>query len=459
MSYNKEIWPIYLASGFNSIAFGGLIILIVQFSYLFWPGEEYHALEMGILVTTLFWASSISGIVFGWFIDRYSRVKIILIISIARSFSMIMLGFATMGQGMQSWWYFFFFILLFAFFAGGSYPATISISNDIVPLNQRSKFFGYYSIAGSIFMMMGFLISGSLVQFGYWRLYFILIGIAVLCSGLIFFFYVEEPKRGVQNIELRDVLIDDSVEYDFTLNKKMMRKTMLSKTNLTALLEGIFSNVFMGSLDMIILPYLQTPPHNISPLITALFVIAFGMVGRIIGQIFLARLSDKYAERKSIRRIYFIIIALAGGSITFFLMFFVPLPFLTPEEGNNILVFFTIPAVYLLGILFLSGDAISSLYMVNQPPVLQEINLPEAQGSITSWNQFLEHIGYGMGPLIAGIVISVFGQNYQISAILIALFNIPGLILWSLSIKWYPGDKKEISNILEERAIMLNKKK
>ncbi len=454
-SYNKLIWPVYLLNGFNSIAFAGIIILMVPLSSLIWPGEDYHALEMGILMTTLLWTSSVSGLLLGKLIDKYSRVKILLIISIARSFCMIMLGFAIAGQGILTWWYFFIFVLIFALFAGGSYPAIVSLSNDIVPLKHRSKFFGYFGIFGSVFMMLGFLISGALVQFGLWRLYFISIGIAVLLSGLIFYFYVKEPKRGVQNKELRDVLKDRSIEYDFKMDKELMRSTMLSRTNIAALIEGIFTNVFIGSLDMIILPYLQTPPHNLSPLITGLFVVIFGVIGRVIGQILLARVSDKLAQKNDVRRISFIIFSLVGGSITFVLMFFVPLPFLTPEEGANIVLFFSLPLTYVMGVLILGSDAVSSLYMVNQPPILQEINLPEAQGQIVSWNQFLENIGYGMGPLIAGIFISIFGQDYKISAVIITIFVIPGIILWMLSRKWYTTDKERIKAILSERAKIL----
>jgi MFS family permease len=293
------------------------------------------------------------------------------------------------------------------------------------------------------------------VQFGYWRLYFLSIGIAVLLSGLFFFFYVKEPKRGVQSNILRDVLKDRSIEYDFKMDKELMRRTMLSRTNIAALIEGIFTNVFLGSLDMIILPYLQTPPHNLSPLITGLFIVIFGVTGRVIGQILLARVSDKLAEKSDVRRIVFIIISLVGGSITFVLMFFVPMPFLTPEEGANIILFFSLPITYIMGILILSSDAISSLYMINQSPILQEINLPEAQGQIVSWNQFLENIGYGMGPLIAGIFITIFGQNYQISAVIITIFVIPGIILWILSRNWYTQDKERIRTILSERANIL----
>ena len=123
-SYNKLIWPVYLLNGFNSIAFAGIIILMVPLSSLIWPGEDYHALEMGILMTTLLWTSSFSGLFLGRLIDKYSRVKILLIISIARSFCMIMLGFAIAGQGILTWWYFFLFVLiggggLWVWFLGG----------------------------------------------------------------------------------------------------------------------------------------------------------------------------------------------------------------------------------------------------------------------------------------------------------------------------------------------------
>jgi MFS family permease len=359
-SYNKLIWPVYLLNGFNSISFAGIIILMVPLSSLIWPGEEYHALEMGILMTTLLWTSSVSGLIFGRLIDKYSRVKILMIIAVARSICMVLLGFAIAGQGLLTWWYFFTVVLIFGIFSGGSYPAMLSLSNDIVPLEHRSKFFGFFSIMGSVFMMSGFLISGSLVQYGYWRIYFIGIGFAVLVSGLIFYFIVKEPKRGSQNKELQSVLMDESVEYDFKMNKELMRKTMLSRTNKAALIEGIFTNVFMGSLDMIILPYLQTPPHNLSPLITGLFVVIFGVSGRVIGQVILARFSDKLAKHKGVRRIYFIIFSLIGGSITFVLMFFVPIPYLSESEGADIVLFFSLPMSYMMGILILSSDAISS---------------------------------------------------------------------------------------------------
>lgn len=99
--------------------------------------------------------------------------------------------------------------------------------------------------------------------------------------------------------------------------------------------------------------------------------------------------------------------------------------------------------------------AISSLYEINQPPLLQEINLPEAQGRIIAWNRFLEAIGFGAGPLIAGILIVITGYNYQLVAILIGLIAVPGIILWIIALRYFEEDRQRINEILAERAEIL----
>jgi len=238
----------------------------------------------------------------------------------------------------------------------------------------------------------------------------------------------------------------------------MMRKTILSKTNMVALIEGIFTSVFMGSLTILFLPYLQTSPHNFSPLATGAFLALFGLTSGLFMKLFLAKLSDRFSEKNDIRRIYFIIMALALGAASFVLLFYLPLPHFTVKEGENLLLFFSFPMIWIIGIIESLSSAVSSLYEINQPPILQEINLPEAQGQVVSLNRLLEAIGWGSGPLIVGIFIELSGENYQLVALLIGIFAIPGIILWILSIKWYQKDKKAISLILVKRAGVLKAK-
>jgi MFS family permease len=456
-SFNKIFWPLYLLNGFQSVAYGAMIVLVVPLALIIWPNDpaDIHALEMGILYTTLSWSSSFAGLLFGRFIDKYSRKRIIIIISLFRGISMFMLGFAIKGGEVNTWWYFFTFIALFGFFAGGSWPAINSLSNDIVPKDHRSRFFGVYQIVLNTTNIIGWLIATFLVQIGLWRYFFWGIGLLILLGGLIFAIHNEEPKRGAQEEELYHILQDDSIDYDFQIDKEMMRKTMLSKTNSVALIEGIFTCILMSSLNFLILNYVQNPPYNLAPFSIGVFMIVFGLTGGLVGQIFLSRVSDKIAVKNPVRRLPIIVVAIIGGLISFALFFYIPWIPMTPEQGKNIAYIMTLPTMWIMGALFFTSRSIFSLYIVNQSPVIQQINLPEAQGQIVSWNQFLEQFGRGIGPLLCGILLVNTNTNYQITVLIVVLCIVPGVILWILAMKWFPNDRENIKNILTQRAKIL----
>ncbi|MBD3342063.1 MAG: MFS transporter [Candidatus Lokiarchaeota archaeon] len=457
ISIFKNFWPLYLLNGFQHISFGGIIVLVVPLSLLMWPNEPYHAVEIGMMITLLFWSDSLAGLIFGRFIDQYSRKTIILIISVVRAVSMIMLGFAIVGRGLETWGYFTIFVVIFGVFAGGAWPAVVSISDDAIPRHQRSRFFGYYQIVRTIATMLGFLVASYLVQQGFWRLFFWGIGLSILIMGIIFFLSINEPKRGAQREELMDILKDDEVKYEFQVDKTTMRKTMFSKTNRVALVEGIFTMILMGSLTSLILPYIQSPPHNIAPFSTSIFLVIFGLTGGLLGTVILARLCDKLAQDHPIRRVPMIILSIVAGLSAYALIFLLPLPHLTPEEGENIPLLMSFPVIWLMGVLYFMSRSIFSLYIVNQAPILQEINLPESQGQIVSWNQFLESLGRGIAPLIAGVLLIASSYNYQFVVMIIIFCILPGIILWSLSLRWFSDDVQSVREILEERAKKLRK--
>jgi len=274
-----ELSPIYFLAGCFTLAFSGIYILVVPLSSLFWPGDEFHALEMGILISTMFWPIALSGLIWGRFIDKYNRVKIFFIVAFARGICLILMSFTIMGLGIISWTYFYILILIFAIFAGGNYPTVVALAHDLVPEDKRSRFFGIYNIIRSGFQYIGFVLVGFLVQIGLWQLIFSSIGILIIIAGVIMVIKIKEPKRGIQRQELKNVLKKSEVLYDFQIDKKMMKETMLSKTNVVALIEGIFTSIFLGSLTILFLPYIQSPPYNISPFSTGVFLAFFGLTG------------------------------------------------------------------------------------------------------------------------------------------------------------------------------------
>lgn len=108
-----------------------------------------------------------------------------------------------------------------------------------------------------------------------------------------------------------------------------------------------------------------------------------------------------------------------------------------------------------MGSIFFFSRSIFSLYIVNQSPVLQQINLHEAQGQIVLWNQFLENLGRGIGPSLSGILLLVTFYNYQLTILILTLCILPGIILWSLALKWLTQDTNQIKEILKKRVISL----
>ena len=131
---------------------------------------------------------------------------------------------------------------------------------------------------------------------------------------------------------------------------------------------------------------------------------------------------------------------------------------MTIDQGKSFLFVFSFPIIWAIGICAFFARAVVGIWNINQPPILQAINLPEAQGTITSSNQFLELIGSGTGPIIAGFLLIYFNQNYQITVSITMGIGIIGAFLWFFAPKWIKKDIDRISNILKERGIELNNK-
>ncbi|MFX0134722.1 MAG: MFS transporter [Candidatus Hodarchaeota archaeon] len=456
-SITKKFWAFFIMVSFQVFSRSIFWINIVPLSNLFWPYQNFHAVEMGLIMTFTSLTAAISGILLGKIVDRGSRKITLTLISIVIGSTRIFISFAQVGLGYETWGYFLIFMTISSFFGGGNRPAHVSLSNDALNKNQRSQFFGILGIIWAIFQFLGFLVSAFAFQTGFWREFLRFTGFMTILASIIFWIFTEEPKRGAQEDQLSEILKDESIIYDFQMTRETMRKTMLSKTNVAALLEGVFSCILLGVFFALVVPYTQLPPHNISGVMISFLLITFGIGGAILGQVF-AKMSDRYAANNPPRRIKFIIFSLSISLLTFGLFFFIPLPHLNPQQGLDVVLLFTFPSIWIFGIGIIIVFSVMGLYDVNQAPLLQNINLPEAQGQIVSWNQFVETLGTGIGPLLGGVLLALNNQNFQITAVVTLSFGLPGILFWVMALKWYPGDRQIIKEILEERANLLKSK-
>lgn len=450
----KKSWPCFISYASNAVSISALFINVIIFSNIIWPGEAFHATEIGLLLGFSTYTMALSGLLFGYLADKVSRVKLISACTLFFGLSLLFNGFAPEGLGMETYIYFLTCILARGFFVGGFWPIINSFINDATIEQERSQFFGALQGVFQVVQIIGMVFSAVMFQSNLWRIYFWIVGGGILILGL-FQMKGSEPKRAANYEEFQDILADKDIFYEYRLNKKSIKDTIFKPTNIIAFAEGIFTTILLSVPDFLLIAYIQSTPHNISPLSSSLIMIFFGLPGGIIGAVVFAKISDKLAKRTIRNRIYVIIVSIISIFMVYFLVFYLPLPHLSVAEGNNILIILSYPILWVMGFGALMGRALGGLYSINQPPVLQKINLPEAQGTISSSNQFLEHIGYGTGPILAGILLTTFNQNYQITITITMSLGIIGALMWLLALFWIEKDVSRVSSILKKRSIEL----
>lgn len=337
-------------------------------------------------------------------------------------------------------------------FMSGGGPNIQSLASDLLSKDEKSKFFGLISLVWSIAQVSALIISAFLFQYGYWRYYYLVCSILYFCLAIYILAIFKEPKRGIQEHALKEVVSRDDVTYTYKMDKETTKKVLFSRTNLLVFAEGIFSGIFFGVIDLVMLPYIQSSPRNISPSMTGLFMLLFGIPGAIIGNIFFARISDKYGKKDIKNRITLIIFSFCSAIILIILMFLIPLPALTKVEGNSVNTLWLYPIFFAFGIVIFFNSMLFSLFSMNQPVIIQEINLPEGQGTIRSLNQFVEIASYGAGPMIAGYLLITLNYDYLGVILRVLLIGIPGILMW-IPVYWtITKDRNTITEILEIRA-------
>ncbi|MEJ2250008.1 MAG: MFS transporter [Candidatus Lokiarchaeota archaeon] len=461
-SFSKIIqrtWPCFVSYGTRAFTVSVLFINMYVISILIWPLDGFHSLDIGILIGLSTYMMAFSGILFGNLADRYSRIMLFAISTGFYGFGLFLNGFAP--QGLTTTTYIFFLVCqgIRGFFSGGLWPIINSYANDATKDKERSRFFGGLTAVWQILQLGGMLLAAISFEAGYWRVYFLLTGAGTIATSFILL-KGKQYKRAANHDELRHVLADEATHYHYKLNKETIKSTILAPTNIVAFLEGIFTTIVISIPDFLLVAYFQSPPHNYSQVSTSLFMIIFGVPAGVFGAIIFGKLSDYLAEKSVKNRVYLIILSILTIYILFILVFFLPLPLLTPTQGNNILVLFQYPMMWIMGIVAFIVRSVLGLYSINQSPILQKVNLPEAQGTISSSNQFLELIGSGTGPIIAGGLLLILNGNYQSTVFITMSLGAIGALMWFATIFFIEKDINRVSSILKERgAELLAKKK
>jgi len=452
----RKAFPLLIFNAAVSFVISAEYINLIVISNMLWPGDAFHAVQLGAMITIRLWIDGFMALAWGYLADHYDRRKLFFINCFMTGVLVFCNGFAPIGGGEQDYLIWLIIRGAIGTFMSGGGPNIHSLSSDLLNKEERSQFFGLVSIVWSVVQVIAMISSAYLYQYGYWREYFYFCGIIFLGLSVYLAVKFKEPKRGIQEQVLTGILANDQIQYQYKLNKETMRSTLLSKTNLLVFIEGIFTNFFFGVLDLVMLPYIQSSPRNISTGTTSLFMLIFGVLGALFGSMYLAKFSDKWGSKNIKNRITLIIISLIITDIAVLTLFAIPLPALTTEQGSNFSLIIYYPVFFWLGLIVFISRVTMGLFGINQPPVIQEINLPEAQGTIRSWGQLVEIASYGAGPLIAGIMLEQMNQDYFGVIFRTFFLCLPGIFMWMTTYKTIQKDQARIQDILKLRAVELS---
>jgi MFS family permease len=447
----SKVWPCFLNAGFSPMQYPAVwfSINIMFISQLFWPGDPFHPFEMGIAFGLMHIVGAFSKLLFGRLADTRSRIKLLAITSFFPSLGFFFFGFVPEGGGIAAYIVFIIFIAFRESFTAET-PVEVSYTDDAIGEKQRSQVFGAVNALGAIVMVVAMIISALVFSTG-WRYYFWIAGIIGMASGIVISIFGKEPKRGAEKAELKSILRFNAAVYKYDLTKETIKATVLSTTNLVALIEGIFTYMMAMVPIFLMFAYLQSAPYFLSPFSVSLIYILFALPGNITGNMLLAKKSDELGNRTIKNRIRLIFGSLIGCALACFLVM-IPLPPLLNGEGASIGAILSIPAFWVPCIAMFFGYVLMGVYQINQRPLLQKINLPEAQGIINAVNLFLEILSAGIGAVLAGFLLSILGNNYQLVALVLCLIGVGGTMLWLIGLKRVDGDLARVSGILKQRA-------
>ncbi|MBN2151095.1 MAG: MFS transporter [Candidatus Lokiarchaeota archaeon] len=450
----RRTWVLLWWNASVSFLVSAEFINLLVLSYMIWPGEAFHALEMGGLITARLWMDGVAALFWGWLADRFDRRKLHMINSAATGSLVLANAFLPVGTGFSSYYAWLALRMTIGAVMSGGGPLGNSLSSDLARSGEKSQYFGYSSIVWQVVQIGSMVLSAFMFSTGeLWRLFFVASAGMFFCMAAFLGLHFKEPARAATHESFARVIGDaEGVKYDYRLTWETVKDTILRPTNILVFSEGIFTNVLFGIIDLIWLPYIQSSPRNISATVTSLFILVYGVPGAILGSFVFAKASDKHGARRLRNRVLIIAASLLGSMVLIIAAFSLPLPALTKAQGADPSKMFAYPVFILFGALLLVMRATFSIFGVNQPPILQEINLPEAQGRIASLGQLVEIFSYGSGPLLAGAVLVAFSQDYQASIQVVSLVAMPGICMWFLAVIWVEKDQARIKRIVEARA-------
>jgi MFS family permease len=388
--------------------------------------------SLGLIGTIRSLLQALSAPFWGFAADRYSRKTVILIgtgvwglwtavCGLTQNFGQLLAIRAISGIGL-----------------GCLMPATFSIMADSFPPKQRGRALGIMEAIGVSGIIVGTLGLSLLATPTLWRWGFIILGLFSFISGLVIWFFVDEPVRGESEPELEGKITEaEAAKYKAKFSD--IRKVLSIPTIWVAIGQGLAGSMPWVVMGLMFITWLV----NVRGLTEASASVAFAgiVVGTVISNIIGGFLGD-WAESKSPKYGRTII-----GQISIFSG--IPLTYILFTQTDN-WPFGSLVVLCLITALFISWPGKGA-----KEPMMQGVVPPELRGTAFAMTTFIES---GFAALVAYFA-GWLADRIGFTEALVWTVPVPWIIcllLFSFFYFTYPKDSEKLRSQMQERAIEIS---
>jgi MFS family permease len=401
-------------------------------------GQTSDVVPLGWVTFVFTILSALSTIAAGLLADRVSRLRL----CFAGSFTYGLVAVLTVlvPHGRAGFAAFFLARALAGLGLGLIVPSVFALTGDLVPAGRRSTSFGYLSVAMLAGRMVGFAAGGALAAS--WRLSYALIGGINLALSAVLVL-LREPARGVQEPELRDVLLAGAA-YRFRWSRKEIRAVWASPSNAWLILN--FLDVIPGSIILFLIFKYMKDVHNMDAAAVNLAVFLVFLAGAA-GAVVFGRLGDLWFRRDRRAKVWTALLCNATPIV--FMILFLSAHAWIPE-GSGIAETFAAPGVVGLVLAIAAAMFVNQGVNPNWYGALTDVNLPEHRAAMISFASVMDMAGNALGPLCGAYLATIRGPRTAMAGVLV--FWVLNILLWLPVLVHVRRDLDRAHAILSERA-------
>ncbi len=319
--------------------------------------------QFALLVSAYTFSAGIFGFAGAFFIDRFDRKKLLILMAT---------GFAigTLACGFSNSYYMLLAMRAFTGSFGGILSALIlSIIGDVVPNERRASAMGLVMASFSLASVVGVPLGLYLATLSDWHFPFLSLGVIALLTLIPVYRYIPTLNS---HIEVRS---------DRPSPLAIIRNVVTNKNQVYALLFGVVIMLSHFSVVPFISPYLVTNVGFLDAEITYIYLIGGGLT------IFTAPLIGKLADRFGRLNVFSVIVAIVS----------IPIYLLTNLTETPVAIVLIITSLFFI---FGSGRMIPSTAMITSSV------LPKNRGSFMSFNSACRQMTNGFAAYIGGLIIT-----------------------------------------------------